>query len=214
MPRPRLEDARARLLVAGLELFARHGCERVNSNAIARAAGLGIGTFYLHFANKYAVLRELQLRTLAGLRAARTAAIEEAGIGRAAPGPGDLAGSAEAAGDPIRAAIAAAVRFARDHPEAYRVCFGRERAAAAHAGPVLSESARPIALDLRARKERGELDPDLDPELAARAYLGMEVGLLLWWLEDPKRAQAEGLVETLVRLHPARAARPGAASPG
>lgn len=196
MPRPRLEDARARLLVAGLELFARHGCERVNSNAIARAAGLGIGTFYLHFANKYAVLRELQLRTLAGLRAARAAAQETPGA------------------DPIRAAIEAAVGFARDHAEAYRVCFGRERSAVAHAGPVLSESTRPIALDLRARQARGELDPALDPELAARAYLAMEVGLLLWWLEDPKRAQAEGLVETLVRLHPAHAGWAGAAPPG
>lgn len=190
MPRPRLEDARSRLLVAGLGLFASHGCERVNSNAIARAAGLGIGTFYLHFANKYAVLRELQLRTLAGLRDARAAARAEA----------------EAAGSgPIRAAIAAAVGFARDHPEAYRVCFGRERAAAAHHGPVLSESARPIAQSLRALQQAGELDAALDVELAARAYLAMEVGLLLWWLEDFKRADAGTLVETLLRLHPAQA---------
>ena len=39
MPRPRLEDAPTRLLAAGLALFARQGCERVNSNAIARAGG-------------------------------------------------------------------------------------------------------------------------------------------------------------------------------
>ncbi len=179
--------------MAGLELFARHGCERVNSNAIARAAGLGIGTFYLHFANKYAVLRELQLRTLSGLREARAAALAASDAG---PDPGD----------PIRATIRAAVEFARDHAEAYRVCFGRERAAVAHAGPVLTESGRPIARDLRERQARGEVDPELDPELAARAYLAMEVGLLLWWLEDPRRAEADGLVETLVRLHPATAA--------
>ncbi len=186
MPRPRLEDARSRLLVAGLGLFASHGCERVNSNAIARAAGLGIGTFYLHFANKYAVLRELQLRTLAGLRDARAAALPAAEPGA------------------VRATISAAVEFARDHREAYRVCFGRERAAAAHHGPVLSESARPIAQVLRALQQTGEVDSALDVELAARAYLAMEVGLLLWWLEDPKRAEVGGLVETLVRLHPAQ----------
>lgn len=189
MPRPRLEDARSRLLIAGLELFASHGCERVNSNAIARAAGLGIGTFYLHFANKYAVLRELQLRTLAGLREARGAALLES---RERSDPSRS----------VRAIVAAAVEFARTHPEAYRVCFGRERAAISHAGPVLSESVRPIARDLRERQASGELAPDLDAELAARAYLAMETGLLLWWLEDPKRAEVGAIVETLVRLHP------------
>ncbi len=196
MPRPKLEDARSRILVAGLGLFATHGCERVNSNAIARAAGLGVGTFYLHFANKYAVLRALQLRTLEGLREARgRALLAEA---RADRGIDDEAW--------VRAPIAAAVGFARDHPEAYRVCFGRERAAVSHSGPVLSESARPIARALRNRQARGQLDPALDPELAARAYLAMESGSLLWWLEDPKRATEASLVETLVRLHPARAA--------
>lgn len=187
MPRPKLEDARSRLLVSGLELFASHGCERVNSNAIARTAGLGIGTFYLYFANKYAVLWELELRTLAGLRDARAAARNPA--------------------DPVRATIAAAVAFAREHAEAYRVCFGRERAAAAHHGPVLSESTRPVADALRALQATGEIDAALDAELAARAYLSMEAGMILWWLEDPKRAEIDALVETLVRMHPARAAR-------
>jgi len=187
MARPRLEDARSRLLVAGLGLFATLGCERVNSNAIARAAGLGIGTFYLHFANKYAVLRELQLRTLAGLRDARAATRDPA--------------------DPIRASVKAVVAFAREHAAAYRVCLGRERAAAAHHGPVLSESSRPIAEALRALQATSEIDPGLDAELAARAYLSMEAGLLLWWLEDPKRAEVDALIDTLVRMHPARTGR-------
>lgn len=192
MARPRLEDAPVRLLEAGLALFARHGCERVNSNSIARAAGLGVGTFYLHFANKYALLREIQLRTLDGLRAARQAAIEAAGS--------DLDVQ-------IHASIEAAVAFARAHPEAYRVSFGRERTAPPHQGPIVSESTRGLATALAALQRSGRLDPELDVALAARAYLTMESGLLLWWLEDPGRAGARALVETLMRAHPAQAAR-------
>lgn len=192
MPRPRLEDAPTRLLAAGLALFARQGCERVNTNAIAQAAGLGIGTFYLHFANKYALLRALQLRTLDGLRAARQAAI-------AAAGP-ELE-------EQVRASVEAAVRFAAAHPEAYRVSFGRERTAPAHAGPVVSESTRGIASALASAQRAGLVDPTLDSELAARAYLAMESGMLLWWLEDPRRAEMNRLVGTLVRAHPAHASR-------
>lgn len=194
MPRPRLEDAPTRLLAAGLALFARQGCERVNSNAIARAAGLGIGTFYLHFANKYALLRELQLRTLDGLRAARQAAVA-------------AVGSESGLENQVRASVEAAVAFAAEHPEAYRVCFGRERTAPAHAGPVVSESTRGIAAALAAWQRSGVIEPALDPTLAARAYLAMETGMLLWWLENPGRTAAERLVETLVRGHPGMAAR-------
>jgi len=188
MPRTKLENAQVRLLTAGLSLFARLGTERVNSNTIARRAGLGIGTFYSHFADKYALLREIELRTLDGLRRARLRAIRDANADPI---------------DQVRRSAAAAVRFAERHPEAYRVTFGRERAGAAKHGPIVSESSRPTAEALRALQQAGRLPVDLDADLAARAYLSMEVGMLLWWLEDPRRASPARLVDTLARLHPA-----------
>jgi len=188
MPRRKIDDAQARLLAAGLSLFAQQGTERVNTNAIARRARLGVGTFYTYFPDKYALLREIELRTLAGIRAARVAAVAQAG---------------SQPEQQVRRSIAAVVAFASQHPEAYRVSFGRERAGAAHRGPVVSESSRPTAEALRRLQVEGRLAQDLDVELAARAYLSMEVGTLLWWLDDPKRATPESLVETLARLHPA-----------
>jgi len=115
MPRQKIEDAKPRLLAAGLSLFAKRGTERVNSNAIARRAKVGIGTFYSHYEDKHALLQEIQIRTLTGLRDVRLAAVR-----RADPAP-----EAQAA-----AAIVAAAEFARRHPEAYRVTLGRERAGA------------------------------------------------------------------------------------
>ena len=130
MPRPPIEDARDRLLTASLNLFARRGTERVNSNAIARRARLGIGTFYTHFPDKHALLREIQIRTVSGLRAARVDALRGAGVRPV---------------DQVRAAVGAAIDFASGHAEAYRVTFGRERAGAAPHGPVVTESSRPTA---------------------------------------------------------------------
>ena len=188
MSRTKLENAESRLLAAGLSLFARRGTERVNSNTIARRARLGIGTFYTCFADKHALLREIEMRTLAGLRQARVAAIRQA------------SGEPE---DQVRRAVEAAVHFAEQHSEAYRVTFGRERAGAAKHGPIVSESSRPTAEALRRLQRDGQISAELDAALAARAYLSMEVGTLLWWLEDPSRASAAGIADTLVRLHPA-----------
>jgi AcrR family transcriptional regulator len=188
MPRKKLENAESRLLAAGLGLFARHGTDRVNSNTIARRARLGIGTFYTYFVDKHALLREIEMRTLAGLRQARVAAIHQA--------------SADPE-DQVRRAVEAAVHFAEQHSEAYRVTFGRERAAAARHGPIVSESSRPTAEALRGLQKAGQIAAELDADLAARAYLSMEVGTLLWWLEDPSRASTTGIADTLARLHPA-----------
>jgi AcrR family transcriptional regulator len=192
MPRRKLEDAKPRLLAAGLSLFSKLGSERVNSNAIARRAKVGIGTFYAHYEDKYALLQEIQIRTLTGLRDVRIAAVR-----RADPAPQSQA----------RAAISSAVRFAAGHPQAYRVTLGRERAGATKHRPVVSESTRPTADVLRGLQAAGRIDPELNVDLAARAYAAAEIGTLLWWLDDPNRAEASELVETLLRIHPVVACR-------
>jgi hypothetical protein len=56
---------------------------------------------------------------------------------------------------------------------------------------------------MRRLQAAGQVDASLDPDLAARAYLSMEVGTLLWWLDEPTRVDAEAVVETLTQMHPA-----------
>jgi AcrR family transcriptional regulator len=65
---------RARLLDAAAEQFVHHGYRKTNIDEIARQAGIGKGTVYLHFATKaevlLAALAREKLRALELLRAA------------------------------------------------------------------------------------------------------------------------------------------------
>jgi AcrR family transcriptional regulator len=50
----RTQDSRGRLLAAGRKLFVERGYHAARPQDISREAGLGHGTFYLHFADKQA----------------------------------------------------------------------------------------------------------------------------------------------------------------
>ena len=55
------KQARAALIRAAAIQFARNGFDAVNSNQIAREAGVGVGTFYRHFHDKSALADALML---------------------------------------------------------------------------------------------------------------------------------------------------------
>lgn len=66
-PRKSPRQARARasvdaILEAAAQLFAKHGFEETNTNAVARRAGVSIGTLYQYFPNKEALMVELHRR--------------------------------------------------------------------------------------------------------------------------------------------------------
>jgi len=69
-PRPRQErsrEKRARLLAAALALFTEKGYESASIDAIARRAGIAIGSFYQHFRNKRQLVLVLMDQLLEGL---------------------------------------------------------------------------------------------------------------------------------------------------
>lgn len=158
--------------------FARDGFDAVNSNQIAREAGVGVGTFYRHFHDKSALADALMLQ-----------AWEE--LGAAMPGP-EVDEPLEFARRATRAVIAYAARS----PDHFRVAFGSARPS------NVALSMRPLERRLRQLAERRAVGPALDPVVAARAWWEMVSGTLVWWLEDRSRAPAEQLAELLTQLHP------------
>lgn len=198
-------EVRRRLVTAATHRFASHGFEGVNSNQIARDAGVGVGTFYKHFQDKREVHQAVVLETLEALQNRVTA--------RSARAPHALLE------DQVRALVEAVVGFAEEIPAQFRVAFGGDGTAglgaraqrsplsgATPGRPQVAYSTRATERRLAALQAKGLLDPRLDPGVAARAFVGMQNSVLCWWLEDPMRASREAIIETLIVLHPAIAA--------
>ena len=196
---------RRRLLEAATRRFADAGYDGVNSNQIARDAGVGVGTFYIHFQDKFDIHQAVVLDTLEGLRGA---------VAKAVGGPGATVDQQ------VRDLIEAVVRFAERNPAQFRVAFrqdaGAVRAPRASAGAdqARASSRAQVGYSTRVTERRlaelqvaGLLDTRLDPVVAARAFVAMQNSVVCWWLAEPTRSTREAIVETLIRLHPAIAAR-------
>jgi AcrR family transcriptional regulator len=74
------ETIEARLAQAGLEEFGRHGLRRTNVAALARAAGIAKGSFYLFFPSKEALLLSLLAAERARTRAKLGAIVGDAAL--------------------------------------------------------------------------------------------------------------------------------------
>lgn len=202
----RSTDAREKLLVAGTRLIADHGIDAINTNVIARAARVGVGTFYAHFDDKHALHRAVVTRALEVVRRSLADA-HQAVADRSLP-------------EQVRAGVEALVELADARPDLFKAAFSRPATGArpstgprASAGPrrsgSLGLSPRPVEQRLRALQAEGAIDSAIDPGVAARAFTEMQIAILCWWIDEPDRPPRAALVETLVRLHPAVACRAG-----
>ena len=177
-------QTRQRLLESGRRLFAERGLHRVTTHDIAAGAGVASGTFYLHFKDKEALFRVIAEETIALLRE-------------------QLQGAADAAPS-LRAAVPlfteALVGFAEENRDLVRILFSRDSEAAAVEADVLNELAAVIADARRERIARGTHPPGLDPDVLSQALVGLLSRVIAWWVEDPRRATRETVIETLTRI--------------
>jgi AcrR family transcriptional regulator len=58
----RAEETREKIVAAAVELFSNDGYHATSSKKIARAAGVAVGSFYNHFADKKSLLFEIHRR--------------------------------------------------------------------------------------------------------------------------------------------------------
>ncbi|MDX1649602.1 MAG: TetR family transcriptional regulator [Myxococcota bacterium] len=155
----RKAETRARLLAAARRLFVERGYHATRPQDVARAADLGAGTFYVHFADK----REAFL-------AFSEQAAEElmARVRRATEGEPDFAHR-------LRRALEALLAYADDHPGVLRAAFADAEVIAAELpreASLRERLASSLAGALREGMRAGRLRDDLDAEVVAHGVVG------------------------------------------
>ena len=179
-------ETRRRLLEAAIALFAESGLHGVTSAQIARRAGVATGTFYLHFADKEALFREIAFAALAELRAR-----QERASAQETPGSREY----------LRVRTEEFLTVAAEKRELIRMVFGRAESAGL-ADEVREAVVPEIQRWLERRVAEGRAPADLLPAVAAQAHAAVLTRVIAWWVEDPSRATREQVVATLLRMNP------------
>jgi AcrR family transcriptional regulator len=178
----RRERTAHELLEAARRVLGAKGYHGTKVVDIARAAGVGVGTFYLHYATKEAIFLELVGDTVRRLKAELDA------VRAATPDPVEAA----------RKGTETFFRFAQRNRELFRIVFGHE--ASFH--EVVRRSQEMFVLDIEenllAGKSTGTFR-DGNTKIWAQAFIGMSLQVVSWWIEQ-ESIPVEEVTHSLIDL--------------
>ncbi|HOZ47211.1 MAG TPA: TetR/AcrR family transcriptional regulator [Candidatus Hydrogenedentes bacterium] len=178
-------ETRHRLLSMGQELFAEKGVADTRAADVAKAAGVAVGTLYLHFGDKRGLLRAILFEGIEELLSSLRALSDHP--------PADLR-------EALRIHSEIMVRFAEEHRALCRILFDPESVRTQVSTEINAYLVSMQEKRLRESIASGLVRRDLDPVVVAHAFVGMFVQVLDWWTRDPGRADRGVVVETLTRL--------------
>jgi len=188
----RREQTAGALLDAARRVLSAKGYHGTKIVDIARAAGVGVGTFYLYYATKEALFLELVEETVARLKV-------------------ELDAVRDTVSDPVaisRTRTLTFLRFAQENRELFRIVFGH--GASFH--DVVRNSQEGFIRDLFdiiAGGMRAGAYRQGDAMVWAQAVIGMSLQVVSWWIEQddvPIEDVAAALSDLMLRgmLAPAR----------
>lgn len=188
----RAVERRELLLDAAARVFVQRGYANAQMDEIAAAADTSKGGLYFHFPTKEALIAAVIGRAGETLRRRVTQAMSAAGD------------------DPVAradAALATLINTLSAHRSLARVLasetLGGSPAARERAARIEDEFIELIAGELRTALDRGrlsQLDAPLDPDLTARAWVGMAQGTLSAWAAGRVSTPIERIYPELRRL--------------
>ncbi|WP_243074663.1 TetR/AcrR family transcriptional regulator [Microbacterium sp. SS28] len=173
------EATRHRLLEAAEAVFAEQGYHEASIVKITERAGIGLGTFYLYFDSKQTIFEALVLDLNRRVRHSMSEAMT----------------GASSRIEAERAGFAGFFRFTAEHPALYRVVREAEFVSPETLRLHYSRIVDGYEAGLRAAQQVGDVDPRLDPTVAAWALMGMGelIGMrfLLWERDADGRPPAQ-----------------------
>lgn len=173
------EATRRRLLEAAEAVFAEQGYHEASIVKITERAGIGLGTFYLYFDSKQTIFEALVIDLNRRVRHSMSEAMTGASSRLEAE----------------RAGFAGFFRFTAAHPALYRVVREAEFVSPDILRLHYTRIVDGYEAGLRAAQQTGDVDPRLDPAVAAWALMGMGelIGMrfLLWERDADGRPPAE-----------------------
>lgn len=188
IPRTRQQErtqTRERLLKVGTRLLASRGLRGTRATDVARAAGVAVGTLYLHFGDKDGLAHAALSHAIEALRARLRAAT--------APYVDDHEAAA-------RAHAEAMLCFAEEHASLAQLLFSPEFAATGQSTALFDRLAESQEARLREGMAEGVFRSDVDVAVTAQALVGMQTRVVAWWLADRKRTPRSVVVDTLAKL--------------
>jgi len=173
------EATRRRLLEAAEAVFAEQGYHEASIVKITERAGIGLGTFYLYFDSKQTIFEGLVIDLNRRVRHSMSEAMT----------------GATSRLEAERAGFAGFFRFTAAHPALYRVVREAEFVSPETLRLHYSRIVEGYEAGLRAAQQAGDVDPRLDPAVAAWALMGMGelIGMryLLWERDAEGRPPAQ-----------------------
>jgi len=181
------EATRQRLIEAGARLFAESGSINTRTSDIARTAGVAVGTMYLHFKDKDALLKDVLRLALNGLKQELAKSDPSQTVGE----------------EQVRAKMKGLAAFADRQPGLAAVLFDGHNLASGAGREAWDFLIKSQEQSLVAGIAAGLYRGDLHTGLAARAQVGMMVQVLGWYARNPEAVNREAVAEVLTetRLH-------------
>ena len=163
----RREQTAGALLDAARRVLAAKGYHGTKIVDIARAASVGVGTFYLYYPTKEALFLELVEDTVARLKAEMDA------VRSRVPDPIEQS----------RLRTLTFFRFAQENRELFRIVFGHGASFHDVVRRCQEGFIRDLHENIAAGIEHGDLRRG-DAMIWAQAFIGMSLQVVSWWIEQ------------------------------
>lgn len=185
-----------KLLETGMKLFLTKGFVKTTATNIAYSAEVSVGTFYVHFKDKEALLREAWAKYVGEEIDNLRSIVVPQGENQ----PSQMA-------QRIRENAEALLVWVEGHRREFLFWTGPEVAAAALHGETSRTWTTWLEERIRTDASLGvKIPKDLSPPVAAQALLGICNRVLRWWLTSGSGSKGdsvkrEDVINTLVRFH-------------